>query len=384
MKVEVHLLVFSLCNGIGTPLVALIQAVLAFNALSGTHHITIDHTIVYEIMESSCKLCAEFLRAAHYPNSIQYMGDMSGFPDYAEHIFHSEYWRFFLTYATILVLTGTPCQSISRAAGMTKRRWFGIHAHPSNIWHLAHCGIVNLSKFAGLNKLLVFAENVIPFNQADLNHLDMTAGFRTKLEPMKHDGNTRPRLAWTSVKLPDCINLMKNEQNYFLLPPGWKYNMQFVFPTLRAIFPVLFWRWCQDPTDLTDQDRRTVQSCYLISPQGFRLPTLAIWIQLMGISTELATAMQTVFPCSKQVQFFHTFFGHITEDCSLHCYCENCSIILQALGEGWNLQLSTRVIRHLLQHRFHTDEDKLQFYNYMHSKPVHICHENCSQKRSKP
>ena len=384
MKEVIHLLVFSLCNGIGTPLVALLRAVLDFNRHSEFFHILIDHTIVYEISAQSNELCKQLLIAARYPNSIQHMRDMAGFPEYAKHIFQSFYWKTFLSYATVVILTGTPCQSISRAAGMTKRKWFGLHAQPSNVWHLAHSGIVVVATHIGTDRLLVFAENVIPFNALDLRHLDLTAGFRSNLEPMKHDGNTRPRYAWTSVLISGKMQRLEGEQDLFQLPEGWKFNMQYAFPTLRAIFPWLFWQWSQDPTDLTDQDRNTVQSCFMLSPEGLRLPSISIWIQLMGFSKDLNLAIQSSLPCLHKVQFFNSFFGYTKEACGLHCYCENWSIILQALGEGWNLQMSTRFIRHMFQCQYGTKEDSVRRFDYLHSKPAHVCSDSCPERRAKP
>ena len=385
MKVIIYVLVFSICNGIGTPLLALLDAIKAFNSASTVFHLQIAHTIIFEILDSSNRICQDLTRLAFYPNSLQFMGNVDGFPAYVEHIFANSLWQNFLATALVVVLTGTPCQSISRGARLTNRRWFGLHAAPSNVWHAAHHGLVNLHRFLGYKRLITMCENVIPFNSIDLNHLDRTAGFRQDMNPLVEDGITRPRFAWTSTKVQFLKPWEQIILHFARLPPGWKYNMTVAFPTLRACFPFLFWKHIQDPLLLSPSDKATVQACYIYSPQGWRLPTIELWMQFMGLPSNLHDAFKLSLACTGNIKVFKDT-GVDTYACGIHCYCDNCCQVLQALGESWNLQVATRFLKDLLwtHMTIREDEDVGQFYDYGSTIPFHICSGTCNLRRQSP
>ena len=115
------LFVYSLCNGIGSPLLALQWAVESFNAGRDDDEpgAAIEQTYIYEISANANKTAAALLDKSKYPGSIHFLGDIKHFNNHAANlpllIPHGTRYR-------VLVLSGTPCKSVSIACIRSKFR----------------------------------------------------------------------------------------------------------------------------------------------------------------------------------------------------------------------------------------------------------------------
>ena len=225
------MVIWSTCNGIGTPIVAAMRAIKKLEQQGVILRVTQCH--IWEIDQEANNRCEAMLRFHEVPGHIVFHGDVKSFPSVAQlqtrrnDVVH-------------LVLTGTPCQAISRAAKMSAHRTkFGLHAAPSNIWHGVFHGIKQLQQQVGQANMIVFSENVIPANGRDLAELDAQAGFRCTMAPDLMEGNSRPRFLWTSLPLPKMQVPSRNEESR--CPP-----------CLRTCFPQMFGIL---PTNLRCQSR---------------------------------------------------------------------------------------------------------------------------------
>ena len=128
---------------------------------------------------------------------------------------------------------------------------------------------------------------------------------------------------------------------------------QIAFPTLRAIFPSLFWRMAdQDPT-LSDQDKKTISNCFVLhQPSNTpRLPDIKLWMHVMGIDMISFQAIVETLPCLGDVSIHPKPPAKSRmEPRGLNAYCHNCSEILSHLGEAWNLRSSTERLTMTLKH----------------------------------
>lgn len=285
-------------------------------------------------------------------------------------------------------MLGTPCQSISRGSALNgKRKRYGIHASPSNVWFHAYNGIHKLFERIG-NRLVVFSENVNCPNQQDRQTLNQTAGFCSEMTTRAAEGGTRNRLLWTSIKLAIRPPASEIEQVRMRLPAPYQYNTTWqTLPCLRAIFPSLFWSHATDPESVPQFDKNTIKQCMLWNEnlEEEVLPSLEIWAMQMGITKEIIEALQSKFPCHKEVTVFIVHANRTAVlKCSENIYCNRCSTILHALGEGWNVNTTFSYLRQFLytiafhhQAGFHKAETFK--YNYI----PHECTDRCDQARPK-
>jgi hypothetical protein len=126
------------------------------------------------------------------------------------YLFLNNEWREWTKDCYFFILTGTPCQAISRGARLTGRRKFGLHAMPSKLWHVAYAGIYHLQILIGIARLITFSENVIPGNAADLKELDEQSGFRYSMDSTPNEGIARQRYLWSNRKIPFVIKLPRD------------------------------------------------------------------------------------------------------------------------------------------------------------------------------
>ena len=362
------IIIWSLCNGIGTPIVA---ALLAVRELIPKRVILrIVHCHIWEIDEEANRRSKAVLANHLLPGTVTYHGDLKTFPSVAAQ-------QSFDPLTLHLVLTGTPCQAISRAAKMAvHRNRFGLHASPSNLWHVAYEGICVLKDMVKLQQLIVFSENVIPAHGDDLKELDAQAGFRSTMFPTQQEGNSRPRLVWTSVPLP----VMEIPQRVFGLQDT---------PRLRACFPRLFWQFAsQEP--MSAQDRATVLACVDRTKQPMGLPEIDKWATCVGMDRCTIAALKSAAPCLGTVTVAppSTFAGK--HKCGSLTYCDPCCHTIAALGAGWNLQTTKRYLVTLLKvflyfRDFHDDHVAAVFHtaSFPYDQQPHKCGDSCSLARAK-
>ena len=374
----VNLVVYSLCNGIGTPLLALLWALQHLDPDSV--EVRIHTTFIYEIDPTANALNNALLTNANYPGQIQHCGSIT---EFARDV-HQHAGLFVHASFIVLVLSGTPCKSISRGCVRTTRRRFGLHASPSNLWFAAHSGLVALQERLG-DRLITFAENVIPGSTTDLHILDATAGIRTTMQVPPAQGASRQRYAWTNVRITSIIRSNHTDEDHdnhrLRLPPGWQYNSPTrPLPCLRAIFPRLFWQSAnRDPT-LPPHDISTVAQCLLFHEptQNTRLPPLPVWAQQLGFTNVHIQCMTTVLPCMQTIMV-HTHQGtSMNQNCGQETYCSNCSELLAALGEGWHLIVAQEHLLTLLCTYF---QEPFTAPEFRFIQQVHYCHDQCHLAR---
>ena len=135
----IKLVVISICNGIGIPLIAL---------LSTIHHlerqgwnIQIVYTLVVEKDAEANDISRNVLLRHGYPQPIEILPLLENLVDWVNQFLHARS-VLPITGTHVCVLSGTPCKSISYGCQANKtRQQFGLHAGPSNLWFLAHAAI---------------------------------------------------------------------------------------------------------------------------------------------------------------------------------------------------------------------------------------------------
>ena len=375
------LFVYSLCNGIGSPLLALQWAIESYNA-SLHHHeppVEIVQTFIFEISGQANDVAKALLRMAQYPGEMHYLGDLERFHQHACSlpcvIPAGRQYR-------VLALSGTPCKSISSACRRSpNRRFFGLHASPSNIFWQAHSGLTRLQQ-DHVAWFWSFAENVIPCSNLDLAELDRHLGHRLLMAVPAGAGAPRNRYVWTTVvaDVPPFPTSHGDYQGRLSLPHGWQYLPGSKgLPCVRAIFPYLFWRFAEDIVNMTPADQEVVISCQLWheATQRIRLPPLEVWAAAMGIDKEVLECMQTVLQCAGEVRS-----GLEKAPCGSWAYCDPCSEILTLFGEGWHLNLASHFVYHCFTRFMMVSADPLLFQYTVQLNPViHVCSNSCNLSR---
>ena len=378
------LFVYSLCNGIGSPLLAIQWAVESFNFTKSVEEqpLEIHSTFIFETSPAANKASTAILHYTKYPGTVEYLGNLSGFHQHAVQlplaIPEGKPYR-------ILVVSGTPCKSISYACTKSPNRTrFGIHADPSNIFWMAQAGLNRLYEDHD-HWMWSFAENVIPGSSVDLHELDANLGYRYRMDVPLALGAPRKRYFWTSYRAepPPVPVPATDSQGRYRLPSGWNYpDKSLGLPCVRAIFPYLFWNFAQSPEEMTPADRMVVMSCQLLNSEdnSLRLPSMSIWAEVMGLNSHLLQVLQSVFPCAGTVSASYPQFHKAK--CGRWAYCDQCSEILTMLGEGWHLT----VVSHFLYHSFVSyiracDTDYHLFFSFM--QPVHQCSRSCPLARTR-
>ena len=377
------LFVYSLCNGISSPLLALQWATESYNHLKEEDEPSVEIYMTF-IFENSAKVNQvgrALLQFVNYPGEIEFVGDLNNFTHHAAQlplkIPAGRSYR-------VIVLSGTPCKSISSACRRSPfRRKFGIHAEPSNVFWLAHSGLRIL--FQDHDQwLFSFSENVVPGSIHDLNVLDTHMGYRYQMNVPPGLGAPRRRYVWINfpMEFPAVSLPSTDELGRFKLPMDWDYPpLSKGLPCLRAIFPFLFWEFAVSPEDMTPDDRNVVISCQLIHKpyNQLRLPSLAIWASAMGIDSCIVHIMQTIFPCTGTVSTNYPLFKK--DPCGLWAYCDNCCEILTMLGEGWHLTLVSHFVFHAFcQFISFTDTQDQPFFQF--EAPAHQCSPSCPLART--
>ena len=128
--------------GIGVPLIALYHSIKLMKVQG--HEFSIINSVVVEHNEDAAKLNESTLQQHGYPGNIFAIKKMEDLSQWIlEHLCENSMipWKDTM----LLVMTGTPCKSISYGCKANKNRTqFGIHASPSNVWFLAHSAIFQL------------------------------------------------------------------------------------------------------------------------------------------------------------------------------------------------------------------------------------------------
>ena len=335
----------------------------------------------------------EFLLRQGYPGHISFEGDLHGFPQLIMHLFLNNEWKEWTKDCYFLILTGTPCQSISRGARLTGRRKFGLHVMPSKLWHVAYAGIYHIQILIGIARLITFSENVIPGNAADLKELDEQSGFRYKMDSTPNEGIARQRYLWSNRKIPFVIKLPRDmTTDRSEMPPRYTFATPLGLkgiPALRACFPNLFWEYVFDPKTMSRQDNITMEACKVIKSKysdteyykddhGKRLPPLFLWAQWMGLDEVSIDILLDNTKCSHLVQVNRRDQPTHKELCGINGYCHGCSETLHALGEAWNLQTTTRFLATILLGVV----KNVSAGQFNYTIPPHICTEDCPKTRN--
>ena len=390
-QLHIKLTVVSMCNGIGVPLIALYHSLELIKAQG--HEFTIINTVVIEHNEDAAKLNESTLQRHGYPGNIfaiKKMEDLSRW--ILEHLCEDSKipWKDTM----LLVMTGTPCKSISYGCKANKNRTqFGLHASPSNVWFQAHSAIFQLCQIFSPADRIIMVENVVPPNLEDLRTLDEMAGFRQDMSSPANHGGTRNRYAWTSIPIDkECppfhnFNFLDNIE----MPGTHAFQTNRHFPVLRAIFPKLIGDLTQESITLSQQDVQTVSDCYVLHQESNEpiLPPVALWAAQMGMDNKMLQALQSIFPCIQDIQVYSPSSGTRREKCGFNTYCQSCSTVISHVGEAWNLKTTTTTLFQLLftfckyrqgptDYEVTRQFDTMSFqYNYV----PHTCSPSCDKVR---
>ena len=393
-RASFSIIVISICNGIGIPLVALITAIkiLQTNGIQ----IQFEYTLTVEKNREANRINQNMMRTHEYPGQVQHMDNLEDLPAWInQHMQKSQDPDHITNRCFILVLSGTPCKSISQGARMNPNRLtFGIHASPSNLWFYAYQSIYNIARTFDASHRIIFVENVVAANKVDTEELDKTAGFRSDMHTTNADGIRRRRHIWTSIEIesPRAMDIPLKEMDN---SKQWSVQSGHPYPTLRAIFPTLFWRALDEDQSLSDQDKRTVAQCFVLhQPTNTpRLPDIGLWSRMMGIDQKSYEAIIQTLPCLGEISVHPPYPKRSRiEQCGLHAYCHNCSEILSHLGEAWNLRSSTERLTMTIKafadmHDKNTIEEAmylLQHRSFRYEVEPHVYSDTCTKARRKP
>ena len=384
---EFEVILVSICNGISIPPLALFTAMRQLQSLNIEFKI-ID-TIIVEHSDQANQIGRAVLDRHGYPGNlhlVRKLEDLSHWID--QHFGNSDtiHWQDKL----LIILAGTPCKSISFGCSKNiNRDKFGLHASPSNLWFLAQESINKLCTLFPSYRRIVFIENVVPPNKEDLQELDKTAGIRSTMEPQAVNAK-RSRCVWTSIPLHLHHNY-KFPYPLYDIAEDWCFQHNRVFPTIRAIFPKLFWQAFENPSTVSLQDMTTIDDCIVLHKptNAPRLPSIPVWATLMGFDLRTISAITSTFPCSLNIRCLDQSNNAITTACGAQVLCPNCSTILQHIGEAWHLSTATKHLYSLLLNfvEIHNCiEDPIQHFelvSFPYNYPIHQCSISCSRARTK-
>ena len=367
----------------GLPLLALHQACKQLADRGIRFHILV--VFVFEINEDANSLSKSIAKSLGNPFSVLSLGNVQLF---VSHVDQLDYLinPGLSSHILVLVMLGTPCQAISRGSALNgKRKRYGIHASPSNVWFHAYSGIHKLFLKLG-NRLVVFSENVKCPNQQDLQTLNQTAGFCSEMTTRAAEGGTRNRLLWTSIKLATRLPASQTECVRMRLPVPYQYRTSWqTLPCLRAIFPRLFWNNASDPESVQQFDKNTIRQCMLWNEclEEEVLPSIEIWAMQMGINKDIVVGLQSKFPCHKKITIFQVQADKTSVlNCSEIMYCDHCCTILHALGEGWNVNTTSSYLHQLLYTiAFHHQAGFHKAETFQYNSIPHVCTDHCDQAR---
>ena len=138
-QLHIKLTAISMCHGIGVPLTALYHSIKLMKAQG--HEFTIINTLIIEHNEDAAKPNASILQHHGYPGNVFTLRKMEDLSQWIQEQFCEDSkmpWKDTM----LLVMTGTPCKSISYGCKANKdRTQFGLHASPSNVWFQAYAAI---------------------------------------------------------------------------------------------------------------------------------------------------------------------------------------------------------------------------------------------------
>ena len=386
ISTPIRLVVISICNGIAIPLLALLSTIQALKQLGW--NISIIYTLIVEKSKSANDIAFKLLQAHGYPQPVQVLELLEDLNNWVlEHFNNRSILPIRDTY--VCVLSGTPCKSISYGCKASHfRKDFGLHANPSNLWFLAHEAITSICLFYKPCWRIILVENVVPPNTTDLKELDETAGYRSTMETILEQGSKRNRFAWTSIKLLYNHQFPKELENLIFDPisTAWAFQTNRPFPTLRAIFPALFWRNIDG--NISHSDKQTVSDCFIlhVATTSPTLPPLRVWGQLMGFDACTINAIYNTIPlCVGSITIWPADNSPSrSERCGSVAFCQNCSDKLAHMGEAWNLKATRSKLFNLFQNFLKqslNDDIEVQIaldeQSYQYKHPAHKCTVQC-------
>ena len=382
---NVHLftvVIFSLCDGTGIPLLALLIALDQLRQKNYVFNIVETHT--YESSPLSRKLSQALRHAIDYPGPVYEHADIANFPVHAQRQQPADY---------VIVLGGTPCTAISKGARFANRTFnYGLHAPPSNLWWTAKQGIKTLYQQVG-HRLFTFIENVIPANDIDLLELDNTAGHRHTMHATETEGAHRPRYVWTSVgfQQPSTTILLVLPEIRLTPPLQWTTDPRSSrrYPTLRSIIPSRLYALAADPTQIPLHERDQLQEFFVYNPCTGRrqLPPLQDIASFMSVPPYVIQAFKDTHPCKQTVIYMDHQDNVITEPCGDNVWCAHCSDVISALGAAWNTSTTSR---HLLASlstfvgfQLLGDQSILANETFNYNTEDHVCTKHCRFNRNR-
>ena len=115
----IPIVIVSICDGTGLPLLC---TILALDWLTEVYGVTftIQGTIIFEKDPNCRSLCRQLLQTFEYPGPVVMYEDVSKIMSWAIRFILPSTWY-------MLVIGGTPCRA-------HRKRDYGIHAPPSNLW----------------------------------------------------------------------------------------------------------------------------------------------------------------------------------------------------------------------------------------------------------
>ena len=378
-------IVYSICNGMGLPLLALHTPCKKLADTGTRFHILV--VFIFEINKDANVMSESIISTLASPFNVQLLGNADSF------VSHINQLEFLVnpglrSHLLVLVMLGTPCQAISRGSALNgKRKRYGLHASPSNVWFHAYCGIHTLFQKLG-DQLVVFSENVNCPNELDRQTLNQTAGFCNEMNTRASEGGTRSRLLWTSIRIAVRPSPSNSDHTRMRLPMPYQYRTTWqTLPCLRAIFPKLFWNHVSDPDSVPSYDKTTIAQCTLWNEhlEEEVLPSIEIWAMQMGITKEVVAGLLSKFPCHININVFLVKeVRSSVQTCSINMYCDNCCTILHALGEGWNVNTTSSYLHQFLYTiAFHHQAGFHKAEKFQYNMTPHVCTDDCDLARQK-
>ena len=353
--------VISGCDGVGTPLLALANAL---RLLRLDEQMPFDLQVVcamsYEV-DPDCLQLGTLVNQSVLGFPVEHLGDLQGA---VERTGNMPKWILDLEPIGI-ALAGTPCTATSIAQ---KRHATGaqsaLHSEKGRLIFVWHKTVHALRNVLGPTKVVSVSEFPSTSSQADSVQLDKLMGRpcivnakdwgravrhrHFRCDPF-HGATAKPLLSldMTQPRAPLVDGSFWDPQGLGSAPDG-------VPLTLRRFVQCLYEYQSKNSRTFSEYEQKSLDCFWVRLPAGERRRAgPAFFIEHMGFRNSPLSRMPELYPChgTVDIQTF-TSPGEVparSQPCGACVLCENCARITQVCGQAWELASATEVCARTLR-----------------------------------
>ena len=349
------------CDGVGTPLLALANALRLLRLDEG---MAFDVQVVCAMSYETDKDCLQLGTLVNqnvlgFP--VEHCGDLAGAIEKTANL---PKWILDLDPIGI-ALAGTPCTATSIAQRkQAKAGTSALHSEQGRLVFVWHKTVLALRNVLGPTKVVSISEFPSTSSQADCVQLDKLMGEpcvvnakdwnravrhrHFRCDPF-HGPTAKPLLSldMTQPAAPLMDGSRWEPQGRGSAPDG-------VPLTLRRFVQCLYEYQSQGSKRFTEYEQRSLDCFWVRQAEGeLRRAGPAFFIEHMGFRNSPLSRMPTVYPCHRTVDM-QTFTSPAqvparSQLCGRRVLCENCARITQVCGQAWELASATEVCARTLR-----------------------------------